>query len=93
MILAISKLFWRFTRFFHEGGEESKSLFLCQPHLLIKMMSEAKIDCSSACEDIVSSALQKHYCRGCVRHYCQKLCDIYQLKFLNSFNLQLLLKI
>ena len=60
-------------------------LFLSHPRLLITMMSEAKFDCTSTCEKyIVFDALQKHYCRGCVRYCCKKLCDIYQFKFLNS---------
>ena len=25
-------------------------------------------------------ALQKRFCRGCVRHCCQKLCNVYKFK-------------
>ena len=50
------------------------------------MMSEAKFDCTSTCDkDIVFDALQKFFCRGCVRHCCQKLCGIYEFNFF--FNL------
>ena len=50
------------------------------------MMSEAKFDCTSTCDkDIVLDALQKCFCRGCVRHCCQKLCGIYEFNFF--FNL------
>ena len=63
--------------------EKSNCLFLCQAHLII-MLSEAKFDCISMDEtDLVFNALQKHYCKSCVRHYCEKLCNIYQFKFFN----------
>ena len=89
MILAASECCVGDSQVFCMSVEEKTNcLFLCQPHLLITMMSEAKIDCSWACEKvIVFNALHKRYCRGCVRHYCQKLCDIYQFKFFNSSNL------
>ena len=41
--------------------EKTDSLFICQPHLLMTMMSETRFDCRSTCEkDIVFDALQKH---------------------------------
>ena len=40
--------------------EKTNYLFICQPHLLMTMMSEASFDCTSTCEkDIVFDALQK----------------------------------
>ena len=69
-----------------EKKEKNDCLFLCQPHILITMIMEGKFDCISGNEkDIVFDALQKRYCRSCVRHYCQTLCSIYKFRvfFLN----------
>ena len=80
MMLAISECCVGDLRVFCTRVNKKKdSLFICQPHLLIKMMVEGKFDCTSENEkDIVFDALQKRYCRSCVRHYCQKLCNIYK---------------
>ena len=49
------------------------------------MIMEGKFDCISANEkDIVFDALQKRYCRSCVRHYCQKLCNTLLEKILSK---------
>ena len=41
------------------------------------MIKKRKIDCTSVDgKDIVFEALQKRYCRGCLRQYCQNLCNI-----------------
>ena len=49
------------------------------------MIVEGKIDCTFVDgKDIVFEALQKRYCRGCLRHYCQNLCNIYNSKIFSS---------
>ena len=77
MMLAISECCVGDARVFCTRANEKKDcLVLCQPHLLITMMVAGKFDGTSANEkDIAFSALQKRYCRSCVRHYCQKLCN------------------
>ena len=72
-------------------NEKKDCLFFFQPHLLITMMVDGKFDCISENEDdIFFNALQKRYCRGCVRHYCRKLCAIYKFKvFFSWFSLLL----
>ena len=67
--------------FWMRVNEKCDCLFFCQPHLTKTMMIAGKLDCTSANEkDIAFDALQKRYCRGCVRHYCQKLCHVYKFK-------------
>ena len=57
--------------------EKTIFFFLCQVHMIIKLLTEAKFDCTSADEkDLVFDALQKRYCRSCVRHYCELICSI-----------------
>ena len=77
-------LCWRFKSSLYQS-EQKDYVLICQPHLLITMIVEGKIDCTSVDgKDIVFEALQKRYCRGCLRHYCQNLCNIYNSKIFSS---------
>lgn len=86
MMLAILQCCVGDSRVFCAGVNEKKDfVFTCQPHLLITMMVEGKIDCTSVDgKYIVFEVLQKRYCRGCVRHYSQNLCNIYKSKIFSS---------
>lgn len=83
MILAVSECFQGDSHlYFLRVQGKSNCLLLCQVHVIITLLSEAKFDCTSSKEkDLIFDSLTKRYCKSCVRHYCEKLCSIYQFQF------------
>ena len=55
---------------------KTSCMLLCQVHLILTLLPKTKLECTSQSDsDFLNLALQRRYCKSCLKHYCENMCE------------------